>query len=906
MSHRDFRTEVDEFLSKGRLSADEGTIAEACNKSIVALSRTSLIKARLAAQQFRRQAQPHSVVLRLAAARALARILHLSGNYREAEQHYLEARRLARNESRTRALIDRSLIDLYMYLDRVNESRRRARMAARVFEKAGALDDLAKTYVNLGNVFHRQDRHREAEKLYRQAGDHFETAGDLVAAARCYYNRANTLLQLFDVDKSLALYKKAERIWRDAGFELDENDARYGQAWLLMLTGEFHRALILLADCEERYRDAGHTKMAALCCLDRSEVYLALNLFEDARQTARDAEKIFGRLKLTYESAKAAFFRAHAAAGSGNTREVYPAVRKARDGFVRAGNSAFAAAAEHLEHIISARKGLDTAKVKRLRRRFEKAQLPLWEAICDLQLVRQPRSRIAAFDRLAQNGAVKHVPHLYAAYKTELGDEHYRQGNVTQARKSWQQAANRLDTLRAHLPPIEIRNTFAKGRGEPHRRLIDTELDRQPATAAAWSERLKTAGIWSPLPGWMSEEPSRRQVELNLAALAARVENLQRTLNLGSGSRSSPVAERPRIVARLQQEIRRQMAFLEKSGSPAIESIDRLEQQFASISKSLPVVQFHCSQDDLIAFIHDRGSVKIQRWDRGLKKLSEYSRHWRFLLEAELVAERLGRVGSVAKESSLLERIGEWLWSPLEIRSSAKQILILPDGELANLPWLGMQIGGQALVEKHAIVQAPSLRHFLRAGSITTKSNRVRIFAGVSHDLPAARDEMLSLKTVAGPDAKVYDPCRRENWPYEGDYLLWHYAGHANLRAENPFYSYIGLDDGPLFAADFRLRQARVALVTLAACRSGQQVAPPGEEHTGLVRSLLEMGARNVIAGHWPVADRSTALWMSAFYNMFFEKQPIQSAMKHATLTVREKYPSAYHWAAYSVFGAGK
>jgi CHAT domain-containing protein len=296
----------------------------------------------------------------------------------------------------------------------------------------------------------------------------------------------------------------------------------------------------------------------------------------------------------------------------------------------------------------------------------------------------------------------------------------------------------------------------------------------------------------------------------------------------------------------------------------------------------------------------------MQRWDNGLQKLSEYSRHWRFLLEAELVAERLGRVGSIGKETALLDRIGDWLWSPLEIRSAAKQVLVLPDGELANLPWLGIRSGGRPLVESHSIVQAPSLRHFLRTRENSRKSSKVRIFAGVSHDLPAVREELHCLSAVAGPDTVVYDPCRRENWPKKGDFLLWHYAGHANLRAENPFYSYISLDDGPLFAADFRLRQANVNLVTLAACRSGQQVAPPGEEHTGLVRSLLEMGARNVIAGHWPVADRSTALWMSAFYNMFFGNQPIQSAMRHATLTVREKYPSAYHWAAYSVFGAGK
>ena len=143
------------------------------------------------------------------------------------------------------------------------------------------------------------------------------------------------------------------------------------------------------------------------------------------------------------------------------------------------------------------------------------------------------------------------------------------------------------------------------------------------------------------------------------------------------------------------------------------------------------------------------------------------------------------------------------------------------------------------------------------------------------------------------------------SWPISVQARLWHYAGHAHLRADNPFYSYLSLADGPLFAADFRLRKNRVNLVTLAACRSGEQVAMPGEESTGLVRSLLEMGARNIIAGHWPVADSSTSLWMTTFYKQLFAGQRISYAVRKAALKVRERFPSAYHWAAFSIFGAG-
>jgi CHAT domain-containing protein len=113
------------------------------------------------------------------------------------------------------------------------------------------------------------------------------------------------------------------------------------------------------------------------------------------------------------------------------------------------------------------------------------------------------------------------------------------------------------------------------------------------------------------------------------------------------------------------------------------------------------------------------------------------------------------------------------------------------------------------------------------------------------------------------------------------------------------------MEDGPLFAADFRLKTCRMGLVTLASCQAGRQVAMPGEEATGLVRSLLEMGARNVIAGHWQVSDRTTALWMNNFYTHLFGGDGVRRAAHQAAIAVRETWPSAFHWGAFSVFGAG-
>lgn len=212
----------------------------------------------------------------------------------------------------------------------------------------------------------------------------------------------------------------------------------------------------------------------------------------------------------------------------------------------------------------------------------------------------------------------------------------------------------------------------------------------------------------------------------------------------------------------------------------------------------------------------------------------------------------------------------------------------------------------QPLLQEYDFILAPSFRHFLAARQAKISSGRTQIFCGTTDGLPEVETELKSLARFASAPVEQYSPCRRHDWPAEGEAGVWHFAGHSQLRTDNPFYSYLLLEDGPLFAADFRLKNCRVNLVTLAACRSGEQVALPGEEATGLVRSLLEMGARNVIAGHWPVSDKATALWMDAFYTNYFSGLSILRSVRLAAERVRCQYGSAYYWGAFSVFGSGE
>ncbi len=893
------------FLTSGKLLVSDQTgLAKACDDRIRQESQRSLRSAMTLAQRFVRSARPLGGVMELTAQRALARTTHMSAKHAAAEQAYLRARLLCGRDALTKARIDRALIDVYMYLGRFSESRRRARLALVVFRKLELPAEIAMTNVNLANVMHRQDRHRDAERLYAEAADYFLSIGDELAVARCSYNRANTLVQLFDIETAELLYRSSMEIYTRHGHALDATDARYGLAWLRMLTGRMHVALIELAECERAFRQFGQPKGAALCILDLAEVYLNLRLFSDAAEAAQSAEKEFVKLGHRYESSKAAFFRARAAFMLGELQTCRLALSRAEQGFTKDQNQGFLGAVHLLKSELAADEKTQGRELRTAQRFFRRAQLTLWEAVCDLYSTSDRALSRGAFNRLARNHAVHQVPYLFAWWQTLVGDAEQSRGRIETARQHWKLAADRLDAIRAELPPVELRSKFGSQEITPHVRLVRTLLGENLREAAVWSERYKTAGVWTPVKPGFPSDSQRERAEESLADLAERVAAVSRRLGGLSGERASYGMEAHKSISALQRRARLELAEVEKGVSSQLDPVEQILNEIDSASHRLPVVQFHVSGDDLVCFVHEKGETRLHRYEDGRWLVEKLMRQWRFLLESEILSMSHLTAGSIDSERRFFRRAAEFLWAPLEMSRNHRQVLIVPEGDLANFPWQALEVAGDPLLMRHHFVVTPSLRHCNHAVMRRTDSHQIFLFGGESSDLPEVQRELRSLERVAGKEVSAFLPARRGDWPSSGEARLWHFAGHAHMRAENPFYSYLALSDGPLFAADLRLKNVTVGLVTLAACRSGQQVAVPGEESDGLVRSMLEMGARNVLAGYWPVSDRSTASWMGTFYEGYFGGKSISASFRSASVRVREEFPSAYHWAAFAVHGA--
>lgn len=95
---------------------------------------------------------------------------------------------------------------------------------------------------------------------------------------------------------------------------------------------------------------------------------------------------------------------------------------------------------------------------------------------------------------------------------------------------------------------------------------------------------------------------------------------------------------------------------------------------------------------------------------------------------------------------------------------------------------------------------------------------------------------------------------------------LFHFDGHGDLGAGDPFAAHIALADGPLSVMDLLARRPRLGTVILSGCDTGAAGPLSRFESLGLAEAFLLAGADRVIAPDRPVPDAEAARFVRRFY----------------------------------------
>jgi len=278
--------------------------------------------------------------------RAKANALYSSGDYRAAIEHHQQAFELYEgleiwNEAaRTLSSSIQPLILVGEY-DKAFQAAERAR---EIFARLSDPWRLARLEINVGNIYHRQDRFEESIAHYEAAYTGLMPYKDTEGIAVVLSNMAVCLISLNDFPRALATYQGARSFCEQNNMPLLVAQADYNIAYLYYLRGEYSRAIEALYAARRACEATGDAYHFALCHLDLSDIYLELNLSEEAREMAHEGFLRFEKLGMGYEAAKTLANEATAYGQQGKSVQALERFAKAREMFGREKNLVLAVA----------------------------------------------------------------------------------------------------------------------------------------------------------------------------------------------------------------------------------------------------------------------------------------------------------------------------------------------------------------------------------------------------------------------------------------------------------------------------------------------------------------------------------------------------------------------------------
>jgi CHAT domain-containing protein len=868
--------------------------------------------------------------------RAEANALYACGDNRAAVEHHEQAIQMyealgnRKEAARTLSSSIQPLILLGEY-DRAFKSSERAR---EIFTQIGETRRIASLDNNVGNIFHRQDRFEEAMLHYESAYKTLSQYEDWERAAVTLHNMAMCLISLNDFPKSLDCYQKSRELCIRYDMPLLRDQADYNIAYLYYFRGEYSRAIEMLFATRRDCEITGDAYHLALCHLDLSEIYLELNLSEEAREMAHEGFLRFEKLGMGYEAAKTLANEAIAYGQQGKTVHALERFTKARAMFATEKNLVWPWLLDLYQGLLLFHEGR-YFEARRLctgaAAFFDSSALPGKAALAHLLLARIALQMGEFPSAQAEtDAAIAKISGLQApvlAYQT-----HFLRGQLAQTRDdrptafaAYQDARKSLEALRSRLHAEELKISFVKNRLQVYEALVDLHLSGDggdASTAEAFScieaaksrsmtEMIFQSGQSLPLGDTGQSELVRRIRDLReeLNWYYHRIELEQLRPEDASAKRLQQLQEKAlsheNEFLRTLRELpahERENATLE---APADFSLQKLQ---SAIPADAALIEYYSTGDRLIAAVVTRNSIEIT-------PITVLSRvlHFLHLLRFQLSKFRMGATYTQRFEQPLLqatqshlEALYAELIAPLRQHLQAKHLIFVPHGPLHFLPFHALKNGDTYLCDTHTISYAPSATVFALCQEKPLSDMTTSLVMGIPDErAPQILDEVQSVAAIL-PNAhlRLGDRATTQILKTKGSQsALLHIATHGTYRQDNPMFSGIRLGDGYLNLYDLYQMRLSVRHVTLSGCATGMNFVAAGDELLGLQRGLFCAGASSLLLSLWDVHDRSTAELMQSFYKGYMETGNMALSLQSAMKQLRQKNPHPYFWAPFVLVG---
>jgi len=324
-------------------------------------------------------------------------------------------------------------------------------------------------------------------------------------------------------------------------------------------------------------------------------------------------------------------------------------------------------------------------------------------------------------------------------------------------------------------------------------------------------------------------------------------------------------------------------------------------QQAQSINEpETAILEYAVNNDRLLVFFISESRYRVHQYS--LNELSEK----RELKLKELVQDFKDAILSQAGREELDLRsdpLYDLLLKPFEEQlDSYKNLLIVPDGPLAYLPFEAIRNGDSYLIERFNIKYSPSVTS-LSLLKDPEKEQEMQLLAVAGSEVMNVDSEtgrrissysalpstLIEIDSIAShfsrvttlKEEAVTEKALKQHLNNRYKYI--HMASHGYIDEDHPAQSGLRLtgtqdmeasseNDGLLKSSEIYRLNLSSDMVVLSACNTGMGKVVKGEGMLGLQRSFFYAGTSTVVVSLWNVYDRSTASLMNEFYKSILKQ----------------------------------
>src|SRR5213594_719006 len=361
----------------------------------------------------------------------------------------------------------------------------------------------ARLFTNLGIIYHRLDEHTQGVEYYGKAAAIFEKLGDKRALAQTCNNLGNVLSMLDQFEQSDNFYDRAEKLSEELKLAHLVAQASYNRAYLQYLRGRYSEALHSFSRLRQRFERAGSHRHCALCDLDEAEIYLEINLSQDASILAERAVEEFRLIGMPYEQAKAASFYGVALMQMQRFDEALDAFQSAQEIFEEEGNLYWIGVLDLYRaevHLSMNRPSEAQSLARQTKLAFEELAIPSKEIF---SLVLLGRAAIALNDLQAAETSATEISKLIQTTKMPLVllPYHVLCGEIAERMQRWDDAllhyergAEELEKHQTRLHHDDLRDGAGSGVFPTLRLHVRNEAEHHPISASVQRSRRRARG----------------------------------------------------------------------------------------------------------------------------------------------------------------------------------------------------------------------------------------------------------------------------------------------------------------------------------------------------------------------------------------------------------------------------